>query len=39
MIANFNDETNSPFKLLLIYRQIARLLKAFTNNSSVNTKL
>ena len=31
MIGNSNDETNLPHKLLLTYRQVANLRKAFEN--------
>ena len=33
------EETNSPHKLLLTKRQVLKLHKVFTNNSSANTKL
>ena len=39
MIGNSDDETNFPHELLLTNTQVADLLKAFANNSSVNTKL
>ena len=39
MIGTSDDETNFPDKLLLINRQGANLLKAFTNNLSDNFKL
>ena len=40
MISDFDDdETNFSHKLLLINRQFANLLKAFTNKSSVDIKL
>ena len=39
MIGNSDDETNFPHELLLTNTQVANLLKAFANNSSVNTKL
>ena len=39
MIGTSDDETNFPHKLLLINRQGANLLKAFTNNLSDNFKL
>ena len=32
IIANSNDETNFPHKLLLTNTQVSRLCKAFTNN-------
>ena len=34
-----NNENNFPHKLLLTNRQILKLPKAFTNNSSANMKL
>ena len=34
-----NDETNNPYKLLLINTQVSRLRKAFGNNSSAEIKL
>ena len=39
MIANSDDETNFPHKLLLTHRQVANLRKAFANNSLADTKL
>ena len=39
VIDDFNDETNFPSELLLTDRQVSRLCKAFTNNSSANIKL
>ena len=39
MIGTSDDETNFPHKLLLVNRQGANLLKAFTNNLSDNFKL
>ena len=39
MIDSFNDKTNFPHKSLLIDRQVSRLRKAFSNNSSANLKL
>ena len=36
MIGHSNDETNFPYKLLLINTQFSRLCKAFANNSSDN---
>ena len=36
---NSENETNFPDKLLLIYTQVLKLLKAFTNNSLANRKL
>ena len=39
VIGNSNDETNFSHKLLLTNTQVLRLLKAFANNSSANTKL
>ena len=35
-IADFNNETNFPHKLLLIDTQVLRLRKAFANGSSAN---
>ena len=34
-----DNETNFPHELLLTNEQVSNLLKAFTNNSSTNTKL
>ena len=39
MIGSFNDEINFQHKLLLTNKQVSRLHKAFTNNSSANIKL
>ena len=39
MIDNTNDETNYPYKLLLINRQLANLRNVFPNNSLRNIKL
>ena len=39
MIANFDDETNFPHKLLLTNRQVVNLPKVFANNSSTDIKL
>ena len=39
MIGNSNDETIFPLKLLLPDRQVARLPKAFANNSPANKDL
>ena len=39
MIANSDDETNFPHKILLTNRQITNLCKAFVNNSSTDIKL
>ena len=39
MIGNSNDKTNFPHKLLLTYRQVWNLCKAFANNSSTDIKL
>ena len=39
MIGNSDDETNFPHKLLLTDRQVARLPKAFVNNSHASAKL
>ena len=36
MNSDSNDETNFANKLLLNDRQVSKLCKAFTNNSSVN---
>ena len=36
VICESNDRTNFPYKLLLTDRQVSRLFKAFTNNSSGN---
>ena len=39
MIANSDDETNFPYKLLLTNRQVADLRKAFANHTSTDIKL
>ena len=39
VIGDSNDEINIPHELLLTDRQVSRLRKAFTNNSSANIKL
>ena len=39
MIGNSDDETNFPYKLLLINRPNANLRKAFESKSSLNIKL
>ena len=39
MTADSNDETNFPHELLLTDRQVSGICKAFSNNSSVDTKL
>ena len=39
MIGDSDDETNFTHKLLLTNRQVAKLRKAFANNSSRDTKL
>ena len=39
MVGNSNDGTNFPYKLILTDRHIARLRRAFSNNSSTNIKL
>ena len=39
MIANSDDETNFPHRLLLTNRQVANLHKTFANNSSTDIKL
>ena len=39
MIANSNDETNFPHKLLLTNRQVANLRKTFANHTSTGIKL
>ena len=38
-IGDSDDKTNFQHKLLLTDRQVLRLRKAFTNNSSANIKL
>ena len=35
---SFNDETNFPHRLLLIYTQVSKMHKASANGSSANTK-
>ena len=39
IVGDSNDENNLPHKLLLTNTQVPKPLKAFTNNSSANTKL
>ena len=39
MVANSDDETNFPHKLLLTNRQVANLRKAFANHTSTDIKL
>ena len=39
MIGNSDDENNFVHKLLLTNRHVAKLCKAFANNSSANIKL
>ena len=39
MIGNYNNETNFRHKLILIYRKIANLCKAFANKSSADIML
>ena len=39
MIGESNNKTNFPHKLLVTDRQVSKLHKAFTNNSSANMKL
>ena len=39
MIANSEDETNFPHKLLLTNKQVANLRKAFANDTSTDIKL
>ena len=39
MIGNSNDETNFPYELLLINRQVVNIRKSFANNSSTDIKL
>ena len=34
-----DNKTNFPHQLLLTYRQVANIRKAFENNSSINIKL
>ena len=38
MIGDSDDETNFPHELLLTGRQVFSILKAFSNNSSVDIK-
>ena len=38
LIANSNDETNFPHKLLLTYKQVSKFCKAFANGSPANIK-
>ena len=38
MIGDSNDKTNFPHELLLTDRQVSSIRKAFSNNSSVDTK-
>ena len=38
MVANSNDNTNFPHKLLLTDRQVANIRKAFANNVSADVK-
>ena len=38
MIGDSNDKTNFPHQLLLTDRQVSRIGKAFSNNSSVDIK-
>ena len=39
MIGHENDETNFPYKVLLINWKVASLWKAFANNLSINIKV
>ena len=39
MVSNSNDNTNFPHDLLLTNRQVANILKAFVNHSSIDIKL
>ena len=39
MIGNSSDNTNFPHELLLTYRQVANLRKAFAKNTSTDIKL
>ena len=39
MVGNLNDNTNFPHELLLTNRQVANILKAFANHSSIDIKL
>ena len=38
LIANSNNETNFPYKLLLTNTQVSKICKAFTNVSPANVK-
>ena len=38
MIGDSNDKTNFPHELLLTNRQVTNIRKAFSNNSSADTK-
>ena len=38
LIANSNDETNFPHKLLLTNTQVSKICKGFANSSSTNIK-
>ena len=38
MIGDSNDKTNFPHELLLTYRQVSSIRKAFANNSSLDIK-
>ena len=38
-VGDSNDDINFPHKLLLTDTQVSRLCKAFSNDSSANTKL
>ena len=38
MIGDSNDKTNFPHELLLTNRQVSSVRKAFSNNSSADTK-
>ena len=38
MIDDSNDKTNLPHELLLTYRQVSSIRKAFTKDSSVDIK-
>ena len=39
MVRDSNDEINFPHKLLLSIKQVSRIRKALSNNSSANIKL
>ena len=39
MVGNSDGEANFPHKLLLTYRQVANLRKAFANHTSTDIKL